>query len=549
MGTDGKPEISLLRRGLIGTGLGLAALRASAASAASSERNIPSPAAPTAPFDSMRAYIAALESHGIVMHIPRVDQDAYEATALMYRIREQHGMRGAPTLIFDQVRIDGEWISGPLIVNESGHPYGECLIFGLAPVDEGPLHKEPYASYRRARAHVVSMLEANGGEYPTIAPVEVSRVTAACKQVVLTGDAIDLTRFPFIRCNPGDAGRYINTGVVYTRHPKYGVNIGTYRCHLRGPHEIGLNTEPGQTGHRHLMAAKRRGEKIAHVSIALTPDPYVWLVSGSKMSYGGAGIVDELSIAGGLAGRPLEIVGSETNEFMVPAHAEMIIEGEVPLDDLRPEGPYGEMAGHQGKRKDAQFWMRVTAVTHRRDPWIMNNFTGAQAGSLMAPAHARTFLQLQKEFPSIVDFYSDTRTVGITVASIRKARAGEGLAIARAITEQNFFAKVVIVVDDDVDVTNHEQILAALGTRWQPWLTTKLYESLPSLPIDPSTVTAGRGSKIAIDATRQWPEEGGPDAFPPLNETLLIAGAPKAFGRVDRQWGERIRDWRPKPAP
>ena len=171
---------------------------------------------------------------------------------------------------------------------------------------------------------------------------------------------------------------------------------------------------------------------------------------------------DELAVAGGLAGRPLQVVRSETNDFLVPAHAEMVIEGEVPLDDLRPEGPYGEMVGYQGGVKQEQFWMRVTAVTQRRDPWIMNNFTGHQAGSLMAAAHARSFYRLQQDIPAIVDFISDTRVVGCTFVSIHKTRPGEGLEIARAITENNFFAKVVVVVDDDLDVTNHEQMLAAL---------------------------------------------------------------------------------------
>jgi len=537
--STGATAPGLSRRELIATGFGVAA-----AGAAS---QLPNPARaaapPTAPFTTMRDYVAALEARGLVLRIPRVDQDAYEATALMYRIRDAHGMRGAPALVFDEVRIGGKWIRGPLIVNESGHLYGECLIFGLEPVDEGPLAGPPYASYRKAREHVLSMVAENDGEYPTIPPVEIARDSAPCKQVTLRGDAIDLTAFPFIQGNPGDAGRYINTGVVFTRHPKYGVNFGTYRCHLRGPREIGLNSEPGQTGNRHLMAARQRGEKIAQVSIALTPDPYVWIVSGSKMVFRRP--ADELAVAGGIAGRPVEVVRSETNDFMVPAHAEMIIEGEVPLDDMRPEGPYGEMVGYQGRRKDEQFWMRVTSVTHRRDPWIMNNFTGHQAGSLMAASHARSFYKLRQEIPSLVDIFSDTRSVGVTFVSIRKTKPGEGLAVAEQITEKNFFAKVVVVVDDDLDVTNQEQMLAALGARWQPAGATRIYDSLPALPLDPSLVKRARGSKIAIDATRRWPEEGGPKAFAPMNRTLLEEGAPDAIATVDQKWGEMIRNWRP----
>ena len=534
------------RRGLINSALGIAAVSSALSSRPlQAKTSAPSPAAGW-PFVNMRDYIAALDKAGLVVRIPRIDQDEYEAAALFYRMRDEHGMRGAPTLIFDEVRIDGRWIKGPLLVNESGHLDAECMAFGLAPVSEWPLTKVPYNSYRKARGHVEKMLADNGGEYPLIGPTETTAADARCKEVILRGDDIDLTRFACIKCNPGDAGRYINTSIVFTRDPTYGVNIGTYRCHLRGPREIALNSEPGQTGYRHLMAARDRGEKIARVSIALTCDPYVWMVAGSKMAYSSKGFADELSIAGGLAGRPLKVVRSETNDFMVPAHAEMIIEGEVPLDDLRPEGPYGEMVGYQGKRKEKVFWVRVTAVTHRRKPWLMNNFTGAQAGSLMAASHARSFLRLKQAQPTVVDYFDDTRAVGLTCISIRKDKPGRGMEVAQHVAKANFFSKIVVVVDADVDVTDQEQVLAAMGARWQPFGSTEVYESQPALPLDPSTEKMGRGSKIAIDATRKWPEENGPSVFPEMNRSLLEKGAPEAFSRVDRQWGELVRNWRAK---
>jgi len=534
---------AMSRRELLASSMGIAAL--SAAPANVSAKSLQRGADTSAPFDSMRDYVAALDKRGLVLRIPRVDQDEFELTALMYRLRDQHGMRGAPALFIEEVRIDGKWVKGPLLINESGHMDGECIVFGLDPVDE-VLHKPAYGSYRKARTHVESLLSANDGLYPLINPVKVSADEAACKEVILTGDDIDLTKFQFIQGGPSDAGRYINTGSVFTRHPKYGVNFGTYRCHLRGPREIGLNSEPGQTGNRHLMAAKMRGEKIARVSIALTSDPYVWMVSGSKMNFGFDEPVDEMAIAGGLAGSPRQIVRSETNDLMVPANAEMIIEGEVPLDDRRPEGPYGEWFGYQGPVKPEVFWMRVTAVTHRKDPWIMNNFTGIQAGALMSASHAGSLNRLRKAFPNITDWFYDTRSSGFTVASIDKKEAGEGMALANYIAEKNFTAKVIVVVDSDVDATNQEEVLMAMVARWQPYGNTKLWESVPILPLDQSAPRIGRGSKITIDATRQLPSEGRDRPWPSMNRALLEEGAPEATARVDRKWGKLIRDWRPK---
>ncbi len=534
------------RREILGSAVGAATVAAASGSAAamtgaSTSASMP----PQAPYRSMREYVAALEAHNLVIRIPRVDQDAYEGTALMYRARDLYGMRGAPAFLFEEVRINGRWVKGPLLVNESGHGWGESLIYGLEPVDDGPVVINPFNSYRQARAHVERLVADNKGEYPTIDPVEIAAATAPCKEVILTGDEIDLTKFAFIKCNPADVGRYINTGCVFTRHPKYGVNFGTYRCHLRGPREIGLQTTAGQTGYRHLVAARNRGEKIGRVSIALTPDPYVWSISGSKMSYGGDGLVDELSMAGALAGRPIQVVKSETNDLMVPAHAEMIIEGEVPLNDLRDEGPYGEMVGYIGAGFKNQFWMRITAVTHRHNPWIMNNFTGVSAGTPMAARHARPFYLLKQRMPEIVDWFPDTQSVGTTYVSIKKTRPGQGLEVATAILENDYFSKIVIVVNDDIDVMDQRDLLAAIGARWQPSGNHKVYESMPALPIDPSIVTPGKGSKIAIDATIQWPEEGGRENFPSLNRTMLVEGAPDAFELMDDKYRELLLNWRP----
>ncbi|MDJ0926600.1 MAG: UbiD family decarboxylase, partial [Gammaproteobacteria bacterium] len=204
-----------------------------------------------------------------------------------------------------------------------------------------------------------------------------------------------------------------------------------------------------------------------------------------------------------------------------------------------------EMVGYQGLRKEQQFWVRITRVTHRKNPWIMNNFTGLQGGSLMAAGHARPFMQLKAQIPEVVDFWADGRAVGMTFVSIRKTKPGQGLEIAKQIAASKFNSKVVVVVDDDLDVTNQEQMLAALGARWQPDGNTEILSAQRGLPLDPSAVQRGRTSKIAIDATRQWPEEGGPAIFPGMNRTLLENGAPGAFTRVDDQWGQAIRDWRP----
>lgn len=535
------------RRDFLATGLAavsaesILAGTANAASHRAGSKSGSAETVPTPPFDTLRDYIAAMEAHGQVVRLPEVDQDAYELTALMYQILDDYGMFGAPIIVAERIKIDGQWVQGPVIGNVMGPWDTEALTFGLDIVpDDG------VATYRNAKAHFTAILEGNGGSYPLIPPVEVSADKAHCKEVILRGDDIDLTKFAFIQTNPGDAGRYINTGSVFTKDPEMGMNFGTYRCQLRGPREIGVNPEPRQTGWRMLMAARERGEKTANVSIALGQDPMVWMVSAARVSgrvRGSKEPINEFAVAGGFRGKPLEVIRSETNDMLVPAQAEMIIEGEVSLTEWKPEGPFGEMYGYLGRKKEENFWMKVTAVTHRRDPWLMNSFTGVLRGHVRAPLDAMSLYNIRKDLPEVVDWFAPNDTPGVVFIAIKKTEAGQGIKVGRHIAETIRSSKIMIVVDDDLDVTDRTDMVFAMGSRWQPYPASYIYEEITGMLLDPSSPNRPMSSKMAIDATRQWPEEGGPEVFPELNRALLERLAPESFALADGKWGELIRNW------
>ena len=160
-------ETSLSRRALMAGGVGLAALSTRVlagdgrgagwpAAAMSSSR---ARKAPTAPFDSFRDYIEAIEAWGLVVRVPRIDQDKYELTAMMYRLIDEFGWYEAPAILAEQVKIDGEWVEGPIICNHQGHWYTEALVFGVEPV-----MNDGVQTYRNAMAHLQEMLV--DGEYP-----------------------------------------------------------------------------------------------------------------------------------------------------------------------------------------------------------------------------------------------------------------------------------------------------------------------------------------------------------------------------------------------
>jgi len=499
-----------------------------------------------APFDSFRDYIKAIEEAGLVFHVKRLDQDNYEMTALMYRLIDEYGWYDAPAIMADEVKIDGEWVKGPVITNHQGHLETEAIVFG---VENTP--GDSKGTYRRAIKSLEDRIVK--GNYPTIPPVEVEAATAPCKEVVLTGDDIDLTKFAFIQSNPADSRRYVNTGSIYTVDPEMGKNFGTYRCELRGPKLMGVNPEPNQTGWKMLMAAKERGEKTAKISIALGQDPIMWIVSGSRVvnRITDRGPIDEHEVVGGLRGKPIELVKSETNDILVPANCEMIIEGEVPLDETLPEGPFGEMYGYLGLPKDENFFMNITAITHRKDPWILNQFTGVTRGYCTGPTAALYNLGLRRLVPGLIELHSPVESTGLTYMRIKKTKPGEGLKSGEKLAKLIPIFKVVVVVDEDVDVMDTGAVGLAIGSRSQPVTSVSTFEGR-GMTLDPSSVKRGRSDKLVIDATRQWPEEGGPESYPGFNRNLLEDLAPQSFDLVDEKFAayfEQGRTWQGPKKP
>lgn len=529
---------------LVAADLKLAAAQQAAASAGAPAAVTPvspgqTPAWQVGPFEDLREWMAELERRGLVLRVRDIDQDAYEGTALMYRLIDRFGMYFAPALVMENVKIDGKWHKGPIIANHCGHWDTECLAFGLEPVPN-----DHVATYYKALARVEEYLQlGKGGAFPTAAFVEVRREEAPCKQVVLTGDAIDLRRFAFIQSNPADSARYVNTGSVFTNDKELGKNFGTYRCEIKGPRLLGINPEEGQGAWQAFMKAKERGEKSVKVSIALGQDPVTWVVSGSKLNRARA---DELEVVSAVRGKPLRVVRSETNEHLIPATAEMVIEGEVPLDQpMLPEGPFGEMYGYMGAKKNANFWMNVTVVTHRRNPWIVNQFTGLTRGFPTAPLEQVAMHSLKRFVPNIKMMHTPVEATGLCFVSIRKQKPGEALEIGKRIAQIVGIAKVIVIVDDDIEVLDRTQMMHTLGSRWQPQPATAIIPESRGMPLDPSLTKRPMTSKIVIDATRQWPEEGGPQNYQALNRAELQRLAPESFDRIEARWSKLVGKYRP----
>lgn len=487
----------------------------------------------TGPYDTLREYIAALEARGKVLRIPEVDQDKYEGTAFVYRMLDEMGFDTSPVIMFEKVKIDGQWREGPMLANIYCGWDTAAMVYGVKDItdDQGDM-------YRAVIKKMSNFVDA-GGQWKQIPPVVVDKSKAPCKEVVITGDDVDILKFPWFKNNPGDVGRYINTGAVIMEDPKLGRNVGTYRCQVKGKQKIGVNSETGQHGWIFMLHAKRRGEKVKQVAIALGTDPITYAMSSTKLAGLGE---DELAFAGGFLGKPVEIVKCETSDLLVPANAEMIIEGEVPTGEIEDEGPYGEMYGYMGK-KHQNFYMNIKAITHRKNPIFVNSFTGVTKTTHMIPWQASSFFNLKKMIPFLVDTYDPHEAINIKVLSIDKRFPGQGIA-AGQIAAGGPTGKIFIVVDKDIDVTNMGQVLHAVATRWQPDPATLIIPQGNTFSIDPSMPQRLLTSKIVIDATRQLPQEGGPKEWPPVSRVLLEQKAPESFKLVEKRWQEYWKNWK-----
>jgi 4-hydroxy-3-polyprenylbenzoate decarboxylase len=205
---------------------------------------------------------------------------------------------------------------------------------------------------------------------------------------------------------------------------------------------------------------------------------------------------------------------------------------------MAPEGPYGEMYGYLGPRKEQNFFLRVTAVTHRAQPWFVNSFTGVTCDMPKGPQAAAEFRRYGKLIPNLVAINNPRGASGVVVVAIEKRLPGEGMVAGQYVAANPGSSKVVIVVDADINILDPLRVLHAVGARWQPGLASLIIPQTQLMMPDPSLARRMLSSKIVIDATRQLPEEGGPPVWPASTRTLLEEKAPTAFELVDSRWQE-----------
>ncbi len=424
---------------------------------------------------NLRAFLQDLESKAPeeVWRIPAEVEPTSDITALVFEL-ERRGEY--PVLWFERVRGS----RFPVVTNVFAHRRRYARAFGV-PVES--LHDE---WVKRGDRRIAPVLRQRG-------PV---------REVVKTGDQVDLSELPIINHFPEDAGPYITNGIVVAKDPDTGVrNASFHRMQLRGRNRLGTSLH----SRRHLWDYQRRAEQRGEAL------PVAVVVGAHPLFHFGSGLwkgpidADEYEVAGGFLGEPLEMVAGVTVPVEAPAEAEFVIEGNILPGTREPEGPFAEFTGYASERS-TQHVIDVTAITHRRDALyqdIVGGISAEHTQLLAVPQEARMLKVMRSYYPSVRGVsYPHSGTCRLhCYISMRPSAEGQARNAAMTAFGEDLALKLVVIVDDDVDVFDEEDVLWAVATRMQADRDVFIVPNMMGAILDPST-RAGTTAKMAIDATR-----------------------------------------------
>jgi UbiD family decarboxylase len=400
--------------------------------------------------------------------VSREIDPAYEMTALVVKL-EREGRR-RPVLLFERVR----GTDFPVLTNLHASRSRLAAALGAAP-------DAMLTTYLRAM------------ERP-LAPRVVA--TGPVKEVVLTGDGIDLRRLPQIVHHEGDAGPYLTAAISFARDPEQEIwNCAYNRLMLKSRDTTSIHLTLG----KHLWEFHRRAEaagKPLPVAFALGVHPAVAL---GALAIGSID-EDERAIMGALLGEPLELVRAETSDVLVPAHAEIVIEGEILAGVRVAEGPFGEFTGYSLGERQREV-LRIKAITHRRGA-IFQDISVAHLDHLLLstiPMEANLYRAVRAMVPSV----QAVRVPGpfTCYVSLEQRLPGQAKNAIMAVFGADLYMKRVVVVDHDVDVFDDRQVNWALATRCQPDRDVVIVTHARGSDLDPSTREDGYTAKWGVDAT------------------------------------------------
>lgn len=458
-------------------------------------------------YNGFRGFLKLLETKGEMKSVAReVDWDQ-EVAAVFVRSAKNKNR----ALKFEKVKDS----TSPLAIGVLASPKRIRLAVGM---EEGDFDN-----------FVEEHLNTKRDDFP---PQIINKGTS--QEVLIEGDAVDLFSLPIPKYNEMEGGRYLTAGVSISKDPERGSrNAGIYRMMVRGKNELNINFG---FPNRHLLIHAKKSMKEGKplpLAIAIGVDPALWLCAAMPLP----AKYDEVNQAGAIIRKGIELVKGKAIDTEVPANAEFILECEFDPQVLKPEGPYNDFQGYYTRVKD-NYVVKVKAITHRKDAIFETSLTGqVPEGEMEVYRHlllSQQKVQLKKVIPQVEAMTFDAASMGhIYVVSVRNKRPFMANQIGNAILSFPWsnMVKMVIVVDDDIDVFDSAQVMWAIATRVDFEKDVTLLPSMPGASFDVGAGGRKGVTKMILDATMKLEEEGYPGQFPE-------AGRPSAevLEKVIKNW-------------
>lgn len=451
------------------------------------------------PYNSLQEFVQLLDREGELKRISHPVKAELEITEIADRVMKS----GGPALLFE--KVVGKQI--PLLINAFGSMKRMTLALGVQDINEIArdidklIKTKPPKSFKDKLGLLGELIRLAG-----IPPKVVSG--GACQEVVHRDP--DLNILPVLTCWPGDGGPFITLPTVFSRDPQTGTrNVGLYRMQVFDSRTTAMHWHLHKVGARHYRHHKERQGRM-ELAACLGGDPVLIYAATAPLP----DQIDEILFSGFLRKKGVELVKGVTVDIEIPANADIVIEGYIdPSEPFQREGPFGDHTGFYSLADEYPVF-HVTCITHRKNPIYPTTIVGRppMEDAYLGKATERIFLPLLRvTFPEIVEMNLPVHGVfhNLAIISIKKEYPAHARKIMHGLwgMGQMMFTKIIVVVDDDVNVHDLSEVTWVVGNHIDPKRDVAFVEG-PVDILDHAAPVMGYGSKMGIDATRKWPAEG-----------------------------------------
>ncbi len=446
---------------------------------------------------NLQEFIALLESTGELIRIKAPVSADLEITQITDLVSKSPG--GGKALLFEKVH-DHRF---PVLTNAFGSEKRICMALGVSDLDHLARRVRHFIEMPPPRSFMdtVRMLPL-GMDVLRFFPRRVKK--APCQEVVYTGDAVDLSILPVLKCWPQDGGPFVTLPVVITRSLATGRrNAGMYRLQVYDARTTGMHWHIHKDGSHYFQEFRKAGSRMP-VAVAVGTDPATTYAATAPLPRG----IDEILLSGFIRRKPVPMVRCLTVDLEVPAESEFVLEGYVDPEELRPEGPFGDHTGYYSLVGEYPVF-HLTAITHRRSPVYPATIVGRppMEDCYLARATERIFLPLLNTvLPEVHDYWMPWEGVfhNVAVVSILKEYPGHARRIMSAMWGQGqmSFCKAAVLVDASVDLSSPRDVLRVILNEIDLEQDIFISEGILDV-LDHSAPEPLFGAKIGIDATKR----------------------------------------------